>query len=176
MSNYNNPYAPVITTQSNYGSRYPLASLGNRFAGVMLDGLVSLVAVLPGGAALIIDQVQQGPSSNGQPGTLGMVGIGLILLAVLVLAGLQIYLLVTRSQTIGKFIVKTQIVDFESGQPAGFLKSFVVRSFVNGLIGAIPVAGPFYSIVDVLFIFRADRRCLHDLLASTSVVDISVAD
>jgi uncharacterized RDD family membrane protein YckC len=30
--------------------------------------------------------------------------------------------------------------------------------------------GAFYSIADVLFIFGKDRRCLHDLLAGTRVV------
>ena len=29
---------------------------------------------------------------------------------------------------------------------------------------------PFYRLVDILFIFREDRRCLHDLIAGTQVV------
>lgn len=51
--------------------------------------------------------------------------------------------------------------------------AFVLRSFVNGLIGAIPCIGSIYALVDIVFIFREDRRCLHDLLASTVVVDIA---
>ena len=30
--------------------------------------------------------------------------------------------------------------------------------------------------VDALFIFRQDRRCLHDLLAGTRVIDVSAAE
>ena len=38
---------------------------------------------------------------------------------------------------------------------------------VNGLIGIIPG----YGLVDVLFIFGAERRCLHDYIARTKVVE-----
>jgi hypothetical protein len=37
-------------------------------------------------------------------------------------------------------------------------------------IGLVPIIGPIYSIVDVLFIFRDDRRCIHDHIAGTRVV------
>lgn len=175
-TNFNNPYAPVLETRQDFSSRFPIASLAKRFFGAMLDGIISFLIVLPGFIAIVIEIAQQVP--NSQPaslGPIGIAGIAWIGSSVLVIAGFQIYLLVTRSQTIGKYLVNTQIVDHESGEPAGFLKAFVVRGFVNGLIGAIPFIGVFYSIVDILFIFRADRRCLHDLLASTSVVDISAA-
>jgi len=175
-TNFNNPYAPILETRQDFGSQFPIAGLGKRFSGAMLDGIVSFLIVLPGVVAIVIESVQQG--SNSPPanlGPLGIVGIAWIGMSVLALVGLQIYLLVTRSQTIGKYLVNTQIVDRQSGEPAGFLKAFVVRGFVSGLIGAIPLIGVFYSIADILFIFRADRRCLHDLIASTSVVDISAA-
>ncbi len=44
---------------------------------------------------------------------------------------------------------------------------------LNGLISAIPCIGSIYAIVDICFILREDRRCVHDLLAQTCVVDIS---
>jgi hypothetical protein len=37
------------------------------------------------------------------------------------------------------------------------------------VVGSIPVLGMFASLVDVLFIFRDDRRCVHDLIAGTQV-------
>jgi uncharacterized RDD family membrane protein YckC len=42
-----------------------------------------------------------------------------------------------------------------------------MRAWVNFLLGVIP----FYWLVDVLFIFRDDQRCIHDLIASTRVVE-----
>jgi uncharacterized RDD family membrane protein YckC len=40
------------------------------------------------------------------------------------------------------------------------------------LLGAIPYVGWLVSLVDPLLIFGKDRRCLHDLIADTIVVDI----
>ena len=85
----------------------------------------------------------------------------------------QVYLLATRSQTIGKLVMKTQIVDFQTGVRADLVHALLIRAIANGLIGAIPCVGAIYSIVDICFIFREDRRCIHDLLAKTVVVDIS---
>ena len=52
----------------------------------------------------------------------------------------------------------------------GFVKVILLRIFVNGLIGMVPIVGFFYSLVDIVFIFREDQRCLHDLIAGTKVV------
>lgn len=41
---------------------------------------------------------------------------------------------------------------------------------VPAVISAIPLAGAAFGLVDILFIFRADRRCIHDLIAGTHVV------
>jgi len=38
---------------------------------------------------------------------------------------------------------------------------------VNGLLGLIPL----YGLVDILFIFRSDRRCIHDMIAGTQIVE-----
>jgi uncharacterized RDD family membrane protein YckC len=34
----------------------------------------------------------------------------------------------------------------------------------------LPTVGPFAGLIDVLFIFLKDRRCLHDHIAGTVVV------
>jgi uncharacterized RDD family membrane protein YckC len=38
---------------------------------------------------------------------------------------------------------------------------------LNGILGLIPL----YAIVDALFIFRGDRRCIHDMIAGTRVIE-----
>ena len=45
-----------------------------------------------------------------------------------------------------------------------------LREIVPAIIGAIPLIGFVFYIVDVCFIFRTDRRCVHDLMANTKVV------
>ena len=50
---------------------------------------------------------------------------------------------------------------------AAGLANVLLRVVVNGLLGFIPL----YGVVDILFIFREDRRCIHDLIAGTVVVN-----
>jgi uncharacterized RDD family membrane protein YckC len=174
MSNDFNPYAAPNqfgAPSATSGRQKPLADLGKRFLGAVVDGLAGVVFVLPGYGMAIAAGVSAGPGA--EPPALAFVGIGLALVGALALLGVQIYLLATRSQTIGKYVMKTQIIDINTGQPAGLLNTLVLRIIVNGIIGAIPCVGAIYAIVDICFIFREDRRCIHDLIASTVVVDIS---
>jgi uncharacterized RDD family membrane protein YckC len=168
----NNPYSTpgYSAAMPTYAGQPPLASLGKRFLGALIDGFAGLLFIGPGYGLMIAGAVSSPDSS--EPPVASMLGAGLALLGVLALLGLQIFLLATRSQTIGKLLMKTQIWDTTIGQPAGFVKSFVIRLFANGLIGGIPCIGLIYTIVDICFIFREDRRCVHDLLASTVVLDI----
>ncbi len=45
-----------------------------------------------------------------------------------------------------------------------------LRYLPTQVIVAIPVVGALYALVDALFIFGAEQRCLHDLIAGTKVV------
>ena len=59
------------------------------------------------------------------------------------------------------------------GRPVGFVEAVLLRSWMFGLLGWVPRAGSFLGLADILFIFRRDRRCLHDLLAGTKVIETS---
>jgi uncharacterized RDD family membrane protein YckC len=108
---------------------------------------------------------------DNEPNTPMMIaGFGVVGLAALVAVGVQIYLLTTRGQTMGKKLLGIKIVNFEDETNPGFVKACLLRGFVNGLICSIPMLGAAYSLVDICFIFRDDRRCIHDLLAGTKVV------
>lgn len=152
----------------------PLASLGQRFTGALIDGLFPVILGIPGFALLVLGLPAQPDGPNGaEPSPIFY--IGMLLLGVTSLACLivQIYLMAKRSQTIGKLYAKTKVFDFETHQPATFFQIFLMRLFVNQLIGGLPCVGPIYGLADVLYIFSEDRRCLHDKLAGTYVVDIS---
>ena len=75
-----------------------------------------------------------------------------------------------RGQTIGKRLLGIRIVRFGDGSNPGFVRAWLLRSLVVGLIGTLPMVGNVFMIVNYAFIFRADRRCLHDLIADTKVV------
>ena len=85
--------------------------------------------------------------------------------------GLNGYLLFKQGQTIGKRLVKVQIVD-TSGELPEIGRLIVMRYLLFGLLGSIPGIGSIAGLVDILFIFREDRRCLHDLAAGTWVIDV----
>jgi uncharacterized RDD family membrane protein YckC len=69
-----------------------------------------------------------------------------------------------------------KIVKFDTGQNGGFVPNVLLRSIVNGLIGSIPFIGALYALVDILFIFAEDRRCIHDHLAGTVVIKAKIPD
>jgi len=150
--------------------KYPLAGPGKRLLGAIADGLAGMVFVGPG----VVLFIAGNPEENGNnQSPLLIVGLLLLLFGALALLIVQLYLLINRSQSIGKYLVKTQIFDYETKTPAGFVKTFLMRGVVNAIIGAVPCVGPIYSLLDPLFVFSEEHRCLHDQIAGTYVVDIS---
>ena len=72
-------------------------------------------------------------------------------------------------------MVGVRIVDAATGEIVPVWKSFGLRVVVIQGIASIPVVGGLFALVDVLFIFGERRRCLHDHLAGTIVVDADAA-
>jgi uncharacterized RDD family membrane protein YckC len=88
-----------------------------------------------------------------------------------VLHGASLY---QRGQTIGKRIMGIAIVTLDNQKPA-FFPLIAQRYMSQWLVHMVPVIGLLLlRLIDVLFIFRADKRCLHDLIAKTKVIDLSV--
>ena len=61
-----------------------------------------------------------------------------------------------------------RIVDLEGRVPS--IPRLVVRCATAMYVGVIPFLGRLLSLIDLLLIFRDDKRCGHDLLAGTRVV------
>ncbi|MBC7819729.1 MAG: RDD family protein [Planctomycetaceae bacterium] len=152
------------------GGSAPTADLGKRFVGSLADGLIGIVFLVPGIGLIIAGGGEEGLD---QESPVAIAGVLAFIVGLLALFAVQLYLLATRSQSIGKYLVNTQIYDYETNAPASFVKCFVMRAIVNGFIGALPCIGGIYSLVDILFIFGEEHRCLHDQIAGTYVVDIS---
>lgn len=91
-------------------------------------------------------------------------------LALVALLLTQIYLLWKRGQTLGKIAMGIRIVRVETLENGGFVTNVLLRTFLNGMITSVPIVGPLYGLVDALWIFKAERRCLHDLIAKTCVI------
>jgi len=136
-----------------------LASLDQRFGAALVDGLV----LLP--FTYLYPKMKEGAYSTAVA--------TLIVIAFVGIYGLQMILLSTSGQTVGKKVAKIRIVDFASGQNKGFVTNVLVRYLLNWLLCFIPL----YGLIDVLFIFRGEqRRCVHDLIAKTKVIKAETID
>jgi len=96
-------------------------------------------------------------------------------LAVLILTVIQVWLIASRGQTIGKILLKIKIVDETSGEKTTFLRSVVLRSVLVKYIG-YNIVGSLLFFVDLIFLFTKKNRTLHDRLAKTLVVNAPVVD
>ena len=140
-----------------------LASPWVRLAAVIIDGLIVL--------GLFIIVFLAGVVSFGlEGGLLGLLVLIPVYLAVLIV---QMILLAMRGQTIGKIILRIRIVDSVTGAHAGWARLILLRTLVQSIIASIPFIGFIYALVDALFIFRADHRTIHDLIAGTRVDKVS---
>ncbi len=142
-----------------------LASRWKRLGGMMLDGVISMVIIFP--LMLVTGVLQRAFSGEGM--TIGQQAAFYVVgwVVFLILNG---YLLVNRGQTIGKVAVKTKIVDLQGNIPS-FGKLLLLRYLVFGLVAQIPIVGNLAGLVNALFIFGKERRCLHDYIAGTRVVE-----
>lgn len=87
-------------------------------------------------------------------------------LSIFVILIVQLTLLYSLGQTIGKKICKIKIVSIKTRRNGGFIRNCLIRSLLNTILYGTVI----YGIVDVLCILREDRRCIHDFIAGTKVV------
>jgi len=144
-----------------------LASPGIRLAAQILDGLIYLFLMIPIfiGLALFSEKKEQDTAM-----AMGLVSMGVLLIVVLFIV--QGVFLSSQGQTLGKKMMSVRIVNYDDSGNPGFGRAFLLSYFANTLLTMIPWLGWIYSMVDILFIFRGDRRCIHDLMAMTKVVEV----
>jgi uncharacterized RDD family membrane protein YckC len=152
-----------------------LAERWRRLLGAIADGLLESLCWLPTSLALMQSTSELMEDGQLTPDALmenfwSNFHLSLPYLAALL--ALQAVLLSLRGQSIGNMLVRTRIVRADDGEPAGFMRAFLLRGFLARAIRQIPLLGAIFWIVDSCFIFRDDKRCLHDLMAGTKVVKI----
>lgn len=153
-----------------------LAGRGTRLGACLIDNAIAFVCCLPGlllAGTSVLRSILAGQRNPENMDTARLLmGLGVMGFAVLVLAVVQIWMLSTRGQTMGKRLLGIRIVRFADGANPGFVYAVLMRGFVPGVIGAIPYIGWIFTLVDMCFIFRDDHRCVHDLMAGTRVVKV----
>ena len=130
-----------------------------RLGAFILDGFVYVIP--PVILAVVTPLLVHGPGGETVSGVF-------IVVAILIVFVYQMVLLIKDGQTLGKKALRIRIVKMDTGENGGFVPNVLLRLIVNGLLGIIPL----YSLVDILFIFRGDRPCIHDMIAGTQVVEV----
>jgi uncharacterized RDD family membrane protein YckC len=163
-----NPYAPPQSAPSPRAASGPfrLASREKRFAASIIDGLLTAVAgMLAARAYCSLLHVSRTADAT----TLAMV-----------LASSGNWLpIALRGQSIGKMLLRMRIVHVEDQATAGFMRGVALRALPVAFLSAAPAmfgawTGPFARFalfIDAIVIFGSRRRCVHDAIAGTEVVD-----
>lgn len=163
-SDDNNPYAAPQTSAGLENKFHDLegikAARATRLFAALIDAAIYVATLTPIAFAHVF------PGESAEP---NLTLLGTCILAFFAVFIYNLVLLYKSSQTIGKALMNIRIVRTD-GSNASLGRIFGLRMLMPGLISAIPFLGSVFSIVDVLWIFGAERRCLHDLIADTIVV------
>jgi uncharacterized RDD family membrane protein YckC len=171
-----NPYAPPVAdvnvpVAAPADDSVVLAGRGARLGATLIDLVLLGAAGLPVMIGVVMFALVKGgrlKAASTSVATVAAIGGILGMIGFLIF---QAYRLATRGQTLGKKWVGIRVVRLD-GAPANFSSAVLLRAVVPNVLARIPYLGWIFALVDVLFIFRDDRRCLHDLMASTKVIDV----
>ena len=153
------PRVSALISEETAPLAHPVKRLGAR----LLDIVLMLVSFLPG--LLLISTAET--TAQGAEDLAVALGVLLMLGGALGMVAYQALLLGREGQTVGKRALNLRVVDHNDGSNPGFARAVVVREMLTAILNLFP----FFGLADAAFILGAERRCIHDHLASTSVVD-----
>ncbi|MFC3657099.1 RDD family protein [Xanthomonas hyacinthi] len=147
-----------------------LAGRGERRGAALIDGVIALATFLllvavTGYFGKVMDAARGGEAMS-LLATAGYVALAFVMFVVV-----QGYPLAKTGQTWGKKLLWIRIVDLHGAQPP-LCRLIALRYLPTQLLSMVPVVGSLYVLIDALFIFRQDTRCLHGIIAGTQVVNI----
>lgn len=140
------------------------ASRVQRFGAAFLDGLIGGLCTVPLYLFWIQSRGRESPFavSSAVLAIVGLLGLGLVIV--------NCVLLNRNGQTIGKRAIGIKVVR-KDGDRVPLTRFIFLRYLPVTLLGVIPFIGGIISLVDALMIFGAEKRCLHDLIADTIVIN-----
>lgn len=168
-----NPYAPPrsnVESPESAVSTLELADRGTRLGASLLDGVITGLPVF--GLVLALFLASGHGFLDPMPaGTHVLFILGALLIGAAVHLAINGHLLVKHGQTVGKKLCGIRIIRRDGGLPT-LWDSFGKRHMPVMVVSQIPFIGGLLTIIDACFIFRDNRRCLHDELAGTLVVKV----
>jgi uncharacterized RDD family membrane protein YckC len=159
----NNPYQAPAATIAEGTYEGELASRWARLGAAIIDTIILVAILLP---IMFANGYMEVASQGAVPfGTTVMYAVLGFVIFVLV----QGYPLATSAQTWGKKLLGIRIEGMDGTRPS--LMVLLLRRYLPvQVVGTVPLVGPVFGLVNVLFIFGGNRRCVHDLIAGTRVV------
>lgn len=158
------------------------ASRGTRIAAAIVNAFFYFLCTIPGSLVMSRKLIETYPElAEGKLPRLDEIDPTLLTAGTLyVWAGigagiaLQALLLALRGQNLGKLMFGLQVLNADTGTPAGAVRASLLRfvlpvTLIIVLNVFTAVIGFLFLLVDFCFIFREDGRCLHDLIAGTKV-------
>ncbi len=142
-----------------------LASRWKRLFAALIDTVIALAFSIP---LMMVMGVWDDAMNGIQPGfgtTLFMGALGVVFYV-----AVHGYFLATNGQSIGKKVLSIRIVDM-NGELLPFAKLMGMRYAPVVVVSLIPFIGQYLITIESLFVFRKDKRCVHDLIAGTQVVN-----
>ena len=86
----------------------------------------------------------------------------------IIMLGIQAYLLAKSGQSIGKKVTKIKIVDAENNSQVSLLRVFTLRTVIFIILNMLFM--PLLTIIDLVFGLSKNRQTLHDKVAKTKVI------
>jgi uncharacterized RDD family membrane protein YckC len=166
-----NPYAPPKTPVADpvemESGPNALATRGRRAMAASVDSLVALLVSVP----LVfhfkfIERLMQGEEIPFS------VELEFEVLGFLLFMLVNAWFLARNGQTLGKKLLGIRIATLDGGIPS-LWRNIVLRYATVSFATMLPYVGYIVYFIDPIFIYRADRRCIHDLIAGTKVLRIT---
>ena len=92
--------------------------------------------------------------------------------SILVFLAINGFLLASSGQTVAKRLLGMQIVSVHDGKILPLGRIVTLRYLPVYIAPFIPLVGQIFGLVNVLFIFGAEKRCIHDYMAGTKVIKL----
>ncbi|MGY3040253.1 putative RDD family membrane protein YckC [Rhodanobacter sp. TND4EL1] len=168
-----NPYAAPaaviddVQAWDAYDLENRKAGRGKRLGAALLDGLISVIWLAPVvWAGFMAVDVRRGIKPAGPMVALMLLGLALMITIIVV----NCLMLHRSGQTIGKRALDIAVVRTDGSQ-VSLPRYIFLRVAPMLVLGMIPLVGKVSGLIDPLLIFGKEKRCLHDLIADTIVVD-----
>lgn len=161
----NNPYqSPNSELVDAAEINTELAGRWARLGAALIDSIIGMLLAMP---FWIYTGFWEKLQAGEEPSILLVIAAGAYgLFATILVHG---YFLHANGQTIGKKLLGIRIANMQGLHP-GLNKIIFMRMLPVTIASLVPMIGQFLVMIDVLFIFRKNKRCVHDQIAGTQVL------